>query len=314
MLSDLIIDADASILPPPPKDILRKHVSFLRNHCDIPRGHALEMVAYFHHFSSWTEMNSRYPKAQDTLTLDMMKKIRESVQYYRDIMPPDELFKIKELQASIGTITRAVEENNLKQLDDYDIIQLHNHLYKENNDGQLVPIPLSEALYSADHCLVLLAKRVTARGYTKTVNPHLYFPWFAFRMYGYLHVDGNTLNYDCRELDSSLFPARDKYVALLTRPWFVNYVTGFIRSLLRTLNRSGYRGRLTFSRICNEGLIEQMVSFVGNKRSYKRFSLNSNSISDRTISALIDAMLEMGAEKSQKRQWIAFHYGNGEIY
>ncbi|MGH1595016.1 hypothetical protein [Yersinia proxima] len=314
MLSDLIINGEVAILPPPSKDVLCKHVSFLKNHCNIPRGHALEIVAYFHHFSSWTELNSRYPEAQDKLALDLMKNIRESVQAYRDMMPLDELLQITDLKASVGTLTRAVEDNSLMQLNDYDIIQLHNHLYEEIDDEQFVAIPISRALYSADHCLVLLAKMVTARGYTKTVNPHLYFPWFAFRMYGYLHVDGNTLNYECRELDSYLSPSKDNYVALLTRPWFVNYVTGFIRSLLQTLNESGYTGRLTFSRVCNEGLIEQMASFTGKVLAYKRFSLNKNSNSDSVISALIDAMLDMGAEKNEKKQWIAFHYGSGEVY
>lgn len=314
MLSDLIINGEVAILPPPSKDILHKHVSFLKNHCNICRGHALQMVAYFHHFSSWTELNSRSPETEDKLTLDFMKNIRGSVQVYRDMMPPDELLQITDLKASVGTLTRAIEDNSLMQLNDYDIILLHNHLYEEIGDRQFVTLTLSEALYSADHCLVLLAKMITARGYTKTVNPHIYFPWFAFRMYGYLHVDGNTLNYECRELDSNLYPSKDKDMALFTKPWFVNYVTGFIRSLLRTLNESGYTGRLTFSRVCNEGLIEQTTSFEGNLLANKRFSLNTNSNSDGVISALIDAMLEMGAEKNEKKRWIAFHYGNGEFY
>lgn len=314
MLSALIINGQVAVLPPPSKDILRKHVSFLKNHCDIPRGHALQMVAYFHHFSSWTDLNSRSPEAQDKLALNLMKNIRVSVQSYRDKMPPDELLKITALKASVGTLTRAVVENSLMQLNDYDIILLHNHLYEEISNGRFVPIPLSKALYSADHCLVLLARMASARGYTKTVNPHLYFPWFAFRMYGYLHIDGNTLNYDCRELDSYLFPSEDNHVALFTRPWFSNYVTGFIRSLLQTLNESGYTGRLTFSRVCNEGLIEQMASFKGNVLTYKRFSLNGNSNSGSAISALIEAMLKIGGEKNDKKQWIAFRYGNGEVY
>lgn len=314
MLSKLIINGETAVLPPPSKDTLNKHASFLKNHCGIPRGHALQMVAYFHHFSNWTELTSRSPDPQDKLALEFIKNIRDSVQSYRNMMPSDELLKIISLKASVGTITRAVVDNRLMQLNDYDIIQLYNHLFEEIDEGQFISIPWSEALYSSDHCLVLLARMVSARSNTKTINPHIYFPWFAFRMYGYLHVDENILNYECRELDSYLYPSSNSYVALFGRPWFVNYVMGFIRTLLQTLNNSGYTGNLTFSRVCNEGLLEQMVSFEDNVLTYKRFSLNKNSNADNVISALIDAMLEIGAEKNYKRQWIAFHFGNGEVY
>ncbi|CAI1767893.1 hypothetical protein [Serratia fonticola] len=313
MLSNPIFNNTVTTLPPPLRETLSKHASFLRNHCDVPLGHAQQMVAYSHHFSSWAELNSRSPEAQDLLALNNMKKMRESIQAFRDKMPPDELLQIANLKASVGTLTRAVEENRIMQLNDYDIILLHNTIHEEIDDEQLIPAPLFEALYTADHCLVLLAKRVAARGYTKTVNPHLYFPWFSFRMYGYLHIDGSTLNYDCRELDSYLFPSEDKDAVLFNRPWFVAYVMGFIRSLLRTLNDSGYTGRLTFNNICNERLIEEKPYFVGDQLLYNPF-INRNSNTDRAISALIDAMLSLGADKNNKYQWIAFHYGNAEVY
>ncbi|TYE57939.1 hypothetical protein DJ482_25920, partial [Escherichia coli] len=74
------------------------------------------------------------------------------------------------------------------------------------------PTPVSwyEVLDETDRCLVLLAKRTALAGHIKTVNPHISFPWFGFRMYGYLHIDGNTLNYNCRELDSYLWPSEKK--------------------------------------------------------------------------------------------------------
>lgn len=315
MLNELSINGKFAILPPPTKDVLNRHANFLKNHCNVPLGHALQMVAYFHHYSNWTELNTRRSESQDQMALNLMSEIRQSVQAHRNKIPEKDLSRLEKLNASIGTLTRATVDNSLMQLNDYDIIQLHNHLYEYVNDTQISSIPFTEALYSAEHCLTLLAKMVTARGNSKTVNPHIYFPWFAFRMYGYLHVYEDTLNYDCRELDSNLFPSMTNHIAIFSSKWFVNYVTGFIRTQLQSLNKSGYKGRVTFSRICNEGLIEKMISFEGDKLvSNKRFSLNKNSNSDDAISKLIAALLNMGATIDEKRQCITFLYGSGELY
>ncbi|MGZ0802831.1 hypothetical protein ACXNAL_16625 [Kluyvera ascorbata] len=315
MLNELSFNGKFAILPPPARDVLDRHANFLKNHCNVPLGHALQMVAYFHHYANWAELSTRSSEPQDQIALDLMSEIRQSIQAHRNKIPEKDLLQLEKLKASIGTLTRATVDNSLMQLNDYDLIQLHNHLYEYVDDAQFSSIPFAEALYSAEHCLVLLAKMVTARGYSKIVNPHIYFPWFAFRMYGYLHVNGDTLDYDCRELDTNLFPSMTNHTAIFARKWFVNYVTGFIRTQLQSLNKSGYKGRITFSRICNEGLIETMISFEGNTLvSKKRFSLNKNSNSDEAVSKLIAALLDMGATIDEKRQRMVFLYGNGELY
>lgn len=315
MRNEIYINGEHAILPPPSKDSLKRHANFLKNHCNVPLGHALQMVAYFHDFSKWDELISRPPEPQDKLALILMEKVRKNVQAHRDAMPKRELLKLTKLNASIGTLTRAVEDDSILKLNDYDIIQLHNHLNEEVAQGQIVSYSFSEALSSAEHCIVLIAKLMAIKGNSKTINPHLYFPWFSFRMYGYLHVNGNTLNYDCRELDSYLYPSLTEYKVIFNRPWFVNYVTGFIRTILQSLNDSGYKGYLAFGRVCNEGLIERMVTLENGSFIYnKRYSLAKNQTADETISKLIDTMLAMGASKDEEKQKLVFSYGNGEKY
>ncbi|MDM2836335.1 hypothetical protein [Citrobacter sp. Cpo091] len=129
-------------------------------------------------------------------------------------------------------------------------------------------------------------------------------------MYGYLEVKGAELNYDCTELDSYLFPTVNRLDALFRREWFVPYFVGFATYLLQTLAQSGYSGRLSFSRIHNEGLIEKAVSGVLDKKfQYKRYSLNGNDLTDGPIEKLVTTLLAMGGRINPTRQRIEFSFG-----
>ncbi|WP_279205494.1 hypothetical protein [Obesumbacterium proteus] len=298
----------------PSNDQLRKHARFLRNHCEVPLGHAQEMVAYFYHFSSWSDMISRSSMHFDKSVSARLAEMREYLQRYRDKITDDELSIIVGLNAMSGTLTEAIEKDRITQLNDLDVFNLYNCLSDTEYWGSPELVSWDELLYEKDRCLVLLAKRMAGIRDLNSVNPHLYFPWFGFRMYGYLNLNGKQLNYECRELDSYLFPSPDKIRNLFKRPWFISYFIGFIRSLLNSLCQSEYSGVLTFSRICNEGLIEKMVSIHNKKIIYKRYSCNGNTYTDIPVANLVNTMLAMGGKLNNARQSIEFSFGCGESY
>lgn len=130
-------------------------------------------------------------------------------------------------------------------------------------------------------------------------------------MYGHLEINGETLNYDCTELDSYLFPTVNRLDALFRREWFVPYFVGFAGYLLQTLAQSGYSGRLSFSRVHNEGLVEKAISSVIDKKfQYKRYSINGNELTDEPIEKLVTALLAMEGSINPTRQRIEFSFGN----
>ncbi|MEG1092613.1 hypothetical protein HV183_02930 [Citrobacter freundii] len=310
MLSELAFNDDFIDLPPPAKEQLRKHARFLRNHCGVPLGHAQEMVAWFFHFKNWGDLAARQIQKTDEAARIKLAEIQESLQLHRNNIPHTELAELSALNALVGTLTEAVVSNRISQLNQHDIVLLHRYLYDHEYWGVSVPVSWCNALQRADRCPILLAKRMSAEGKIRRVNPHLYFPWFGLRMYGYLEVKGAELNYDCTELDSYLFPTVNRLDALFRREWFVPYFVGFASYLLQTLAQSGYSGRLSFSRVHNEGLIEKAVSGVLNKKfQYKRYSLNGNDLTDGPIEKLVTTLLAMGGSINPARQRIEFSFG-----
>lgn len=191
----------------PSLDQLRKQARFLRDHCNVQLNHAYEMVAYFYRFSSWGDLLNHTTSDIAIGDQQIVAHMREELQTYRNRLPASDLQRLSQLAALKGTLTETVVNDRIKTLNDLDIVQIYNCLYNEEYWGEPAPVYWYEVLDETDRCLVLLAKRTALAERTKTVNPHISFPWFGFRMYGYLHIDGNTLNYKCRELDSYLWPS-----------------------------------------------------------------------------------------------------------
>ncbi|SGC98259.1 Uncharacterised protein [Mycobacterium tuberculosis] len=171
----------------PSLDQLRKQARFLRDHCNVQLNHAYEMVAYLYRFSSWGELLNHTTSDIAIKDLQIVAHMREELQTYRNCLPQSDLKRLSQLAALKGTITEAVVSDRIKTLNDLDIVQIYNCLYNEEYWGEPAPVSWYEVLDETDRCLVLLAKRTALAGRTKTVNPHISFPWFGFRMYGYLH-------------------------------------------------------------------------------------------------------------------------------
>jgi hypothetical protein len=310
MLSELAFNDDVIDLPPPEKEQLRKHARFLRNHCNVPLGHAQEMVAWFYHFKSWSDLTARHSQTTDIIAENKIAEVRESLQLHRNNISVAELAELSALNAMPGTLTEAVVSNRIAQLNQHDLILLYRYIYDEEYWGTAVPVSWSKGLRRADRCLILLAKTIGEKGKASRINPHLYFPWFGLRMYGYLEVNGAELNYDCTELDSYFFPTIDRLDALFRREWFVPYFIGFASYLLQTLELSGYVGRLSFGRVHNEGLIEKAISGVNGKQfHYTRYSLNGNELTDGPIEKLVEELLAMGGRINPTLQRIEFSFG-----
>lgn len=288
----------------PSLDQLRKQARFLRDHCNVQLNHAYEMVAYFYRFSSWGDLLNHTTSDIATVDQQIVAQMREKLQTYRNRLPASDLQRLSQLAALKGTLTEAVVNDRIKTLNDLDIVQIYNCLYNEEYWGELVPVSWYEVLDETDRCLVLLAKRTVLAGRTKTVNPHISFPWFGFRMYGYLHIDGNTLNYKCRELDSYLFPSEKKYTTVFSRPWFAAYVSGFIRMQLHSLCSSGFSGKISFERINNVDLVAGPV----------RQPYIDDEIPSSSMDTIVENLLSMGGVRDTRKQNIAFRFGNGEMY
>lgn len=288
----------------PSPDQLRKQARFLRVHCGVQLNHAYEMVAYFYRFSSWGELLNHTISDIAIGDQQIVAHMREKLQKYRNSLPASDLMRLSQLAARLGTLTEAVVNDRIKTLNDLDIVQIYNCLYNEEYWEEPAPVPWYEVLDETDRCLVLLAKRTALAGRTKRVNPHISFPWFGFRMYGYLHIDGNTLNYKCRELDSYLWPSEKKYTAVFSRPWFAAYVSGFIRMQLDSLCNSGFSGKMSFERINNIDLVAGPV-----KQPYF-----DDEIPDSSINSVVENLLSMGGVRDIRKQNISFRFGNGEMY
>lgn len=315
MLSEIAFNDDVIALPPPAKDQLRKHARFLRNHCGVPLGHAYEMVAWFYHYQSWSELLARQCQTTDKSAEDNLAKMRESLQLHRNNIPSVELAKLTSMNATVGTLTEAVVNNRIAQINQHDLVLLHRYLYDQEYWGTSVPVSWEQALKRADRCPILLAKRIASLGTPGRVNPHLYFPRFGLRMYGYLEINGTELNYDCIELDSYFFPSLNRFDALFRRDWFVPYFSGFARYLLQILAQSGYSGRLSFGRVHNEGLIETAIAgYSGKHCNYKRYSLNVNALTDEPIETLVSALFAMGGKSNLGRHRVEFQFGKGNSH
>ncbi|MBC8952492.1 hypothetical protein [Xenorhabdus sp. PB62.4] len=288
---------------------LRQQARFLRNHCRVSLGHAQEMVAYFFRCSSWGELINRRATEQEQLRLNEM---REVLQAYRDKISSEEYLQLAELEAIPGTITEAIENNRIAKMNDLDVVQLYNLLFDAEYWGQPSPVSWFDVLDKSDRCLVLLAKRMAkSKRARRTINPHINFPWFGFQMYGYLHVEGKKLDYDCTELESYLYPEKHRYERLFKRPWFVAYCIGFVRFILSSLSQSDYHGTVSFSRFSNEGLIENFTHPNGKR---ERYSSNGHSFTDVSVNSLVEQMIAMGGQRDERRQRITFSFGNGEDY
>lgn len=169
----------------PSLDQLRKQARFLRDRCNVQLNHAYEMVAYFYRFSSWGDLLNHTTNDIAIENQQIVAHMREALQTHRYNLPASDLERLSQLVALQGTLTEAVVNDRIKTLNDLDIVQLYNCLYNEEFWGEPVPVSWPEVLYETDRCLVLLAKRTALEGRIKTINPHISFPWFGFRMYGY---------------------------------------------------------------------------------------------------------------------------------
>ncbi|EEJ6528145.1 hypothetical protein Z644_002537 [Salmonella enterica] len=288
----------------PSLDQLRKQARFLRDHCNVQLNHAYEMVAYFYRFSSWGDLLNHTTSDIAIEDQQIVAHMREELQTYRNRLAASDLQRLSQLAALKGTLTEAVVNDRIMTLNALDIVQIYNCLYNEEYWGEPAPVSWYEVLDETDRCLVLLAKRTALAGRTNTVNPHISFPWFGFRMYGYLHIDGNTLNYNCRELDSYLWPSEKKYTTVFSRPWFAAYVSGFIRIQLHSLCSSGFSGKMSFERINNVDLVSGPV----------RQSFFNDEIPSSSINIVVENLLSMGGVRDTRKQNITFRFGNGEMY
>ena len=288
----------------PSLDQLRKQARFLRDHCNVQLNHAYEMVAYFYRFSSWGDLLNHITSDKAIEEQQIVARMREELQTYRNRLPASDRHLLSQFAAIMGPLTAAVVMDRINTLNDLDIVQIYNCLYNEEYWGEPTPVSWYEVLDETDRCLVLLAKRTALAGHIKTVNPHISFPWCGFRMYGYLHIDGNTLNYNCRELDSYLWPSEKKYTMVFSRPWFAAYVNGFIRMQLHSLCSSGFSGKISFERINNVDLVSGPV-----RQPYFYDEIPSSS-----MNTVIENLLRLGGERDARKQNITFRFGNGEMY
>ncbi|GKX55315.1 hypothetical protein SOASR030_14270 [Leminorella grimontii] len=295
----------------PPVDQLRQQARFLRDHCNVKLSHAYEMVAYFYRLSSWVDLIG-YANSNTVMENQRsVAKMREELQIYRNSLSCTDLLRVAQLEASQGTLTEAVEKDRIKTLNDLDIVQFYNSLYNQEYWSEPVPVSLYDVLDATDRCLVLLAKRTALRGRVKKVNPHISFPWFGVKMYGYLYVNGSTLNYECRELDSFLWPSEKQYKKVFSRPWFVAYVSGFIRTQLRSLCISGFSGKASFARVNDIDLVlGQTIQPYLDGDEY----LNDDEVIRTSINKIVEKLLSMGGVRDTKKENITFTFGNGEVY
>lgn len=293
----------------PPVDQLRKQARFLRDHCYVKLNHAYEMVAYFYRFSNWADLNNYINSNTAIENHRNVTKMREVLQTYRSSMPVADLLQISHLTAQPGTLTEAVENDRLKALNDLDIVQFYNCMHDLEYWCEPVPVSWYKVLDDIDRCLVLLAKRTVLEGHLKTVNPHISFPWFGCRMYGYLYVNGSTLNYECRELDSYIRPFENKHEKIFSKPWFVSYISGFIRTQLRSLCASGFSGKISFARIN----IVDLVAEHAVPRGLCEYN-DSDTVIRSSIKELVETLYGMGGDKDSKNRNITFTFGNGEVY
>ncbi|WP_432371930.1 hypothetical protein ACRPHP_13330 [Pantoea allii] len=288
----------------PSLDQLRKQARFLRHHCNVQLNHAYEMVAYFYGFSSWGDLLNHTTSDIDVGDQQIVANMREVLQTYRNHLPASDLQRLSHLAALKGTLTEAVVNDRIKTLNDLDIVQIYNCMHNEKYWGEPAPVSWYEVLDKTDRCLVLLAKRTALAGRTKTVNPHISFPWFGIRMYGYLHIDGNILNYKCRELDSYLWPSEKKHSTVFSKPWFAAYVSSFILTQLHSLCSSGFSGKISFERVNNVDLIAGSV----------RQPYFYNEIPISLMNTVVENLLSMGGVRDTGKQNITFHFGKGEMY
>lgn len=299
----------------PSLDQLRKQARFLRDRCNVQLNHGYEMVAYFYRFSSWGDLLNHTTSNIAIENHRIVSQMREVLQTYRNSLPASDLQRLSQLAALQGTLTEAVENDRIKTLNDLDIVQIYNCLYDKEYWGGPVPVSWYDALNETDRCLVLLAKRTVLEGRTKTVNPHISFPWFGFKMYGYLHTNGNTLNYKCRELDSYLWPSEKQYKKVFNRPWFADYISGFIRTQLHSLCASGFSGEMSIERVNNVDLITGQVELPYFDK-YEDFdnNLDKDEVISAAINEVVEQLLSIGGIKNTKKQNITFSFGNGEMY
>ncbi|CDG18574.1 hypothetical protein [Xenorhabdus doucetiae] len=294
----------------PPVDQLRKQARFLRDHCNVQLNHAYEMVAYFYRFSNWGDLINY---TNSNIAIENQRNVaqmREVLQTYRKSLPAADLLRVTQLTAQSGTLTEAVENDRIKALNDLDIVQFYNCLHDKEYWSEPT-VSWYDVLDETDRCLVLLAKRTALKGRIKTVNPHISFPWFGFKMYGYLYVNGNTLNYKCRELDSYLWPSEEQYKKVFSRSWFAAYISGFIRTQLRSLCTSGFSGKVSFARV---NFIDLVAGQVVLPYLDEYEDLDDDEVIRAAINEVVEKLLSMGGVRDTKKQNVTFTFGNGEIY
>lgn len=295
----------------PPVDQLCQQARFLRDHCDVKLNHAYEMVAYFYRFSHWIELINYTNNNTAMENQRSVAKMREELRSYRDGLSANDLLRVAQLKALPGTLTEAIEKDRIKALNDLDIVQFYNCLHDQEYWYTPTTVSLYDVLDETDRCLVLLAKRTALKGRIKTVNPHLSFPWFGFKMYGYLYVNGNNLNYECRELDSYLRPSEKQYKIVFRRPWFVTYVSGFIRTQLRSLCASGFSGKISFARV---NFVDLIAEYAVPSCLNENEGFDDDAVIKDPINDLIENLYSMGGVRNTKKQNVTFTFGHGEVY
>ncbi|MBB1475835.1 hypothetical protein [Shewanella sp. SG41-3] len=240
----------------PPLYKIKQHANFLSKNLPVTLCQAQEMIAYYQHCNSWSELKYSVEHGLSLSTSNEGRgagmchfeasKMRHKLATLLDSDWDSGIEALYHSNLVKQTISHSIYNNRLDWLIDEEVRQLYERLYE---DDDKLGSNLFNLISSFDNNFLNLFNNSSP----KFIGQHFYDYKYGLKMYcNQREMDGHLI-YIIREFDSYLYPPGHNYgdTFLYNRPWFVNYVVGYINNLLKILNKNGLKGELILHRVNN---------------------------------------------------------------
>jgi hypothetical protein len=245
----------------PPLHKIKQHVKFLSKNLPVTLCQAQEMVAYFQHCNNWSELKDsvehgmRLQKGYRDPEIGVCHMEASNLRRkLSDLLRSDwdsGIESLSKLPLIKQTISHSIYNNRLDWLSDEEVSHLYYHLYEDNEDSPRHNLP--HVLSGYDNNFLNLFHNCK----TLAFGRHFYDHQYGLKLFCYKEHEDGKLTYIIREFDSYLRPPNKIYTKsdFVNRPWFVNYVVGYINNLIEILTSHGQCGELILYKVQNEYFI-----------------------------------------------------------
>lgn len=233
---------------------LKRHAKHISKKFRISLSYAKEIVAFMHNCSDWAELRSEstnHARASDSTEFSCLPSPTDLIEFKKSLSPYiADIRNVFDPSIHIpGSILDKVVKGNLHHLPGNVVQHL---LYAE-------PIDESQTIEEVIYLLNFLDdtfSNALAQPNRSSLQINIRSSLYGHRLYGYCDFVGKKVHILCREWDLELKRPSNKKdnlnrTSICTRPWFKDYMIGYLKAFIDQCRSSGYTGTLKITRIQN---------------------------------------------------------------